>query len=385
MRRERVGSIRSSYTSAPIPAGAEDPRFLTEQIVTYLGNKRGLLSFIKPVFDAVLVESGRERLRGADLFAGSGAVARLMKGYCHELTVNDLEPYAAVLGRCYLANRSDLDSNRLADTHRTLTRRLDSGDLERGIIAELYAPADDDAIRPAERVFYTQRNARYLDTARRLIAELPAVDQPFFLAPLLYEASVHANTSGVFKGFYKDATTGIGRFGGTAENALSRITADIGLPFPVWSRYDTDLRVELGDAIDAARSLSSLDLVYLDPPYNQHPYGSNYFMLNLLCDYRRPATLSAVSGIPPDWNRSVYNRRASALDALEALVRAIDASHVVISFNSEGFVPIERMTAMLALAGRVDVLRTPYNTFRGSRNLRSRDLHVTEYLFVLRR
>jgi len=32
----------------------------------------------------------------------------------------------------------------------------------------------------------------------------------------------------------------------------------------------------------------------LDPPYNQHPYGSNYFMLNLLADYREPADVSAV-------------------------------------------------------------------------------------------
>ena len=366
------------------PPGAEDPRFLSEQLVTYLGNKRSLLAFIKPVFDAVLVESGRERLRGADLFAGSGAVARLMKGYCGELAVNDLEPYTAVLSRCYLANRSDLDTCRLTDTYRTLTSRLES-DLERGIIADLYAPADDGAIRPGERVFYTQRNARYLDTARRQIAELPADDQPFFLAPLLHEASVHANTSGVFKGFYKDAATGIGRFGGTAENALSRITADIRLPFPLWSRYECDVRVLVGDAIDAAGTLSPLDLVYLDPPYNQHPYGSNYFMLNLLCDYRRPATLSAVSGIPPDWNRSVYNRRATALDALDALVRAIDASHIVISFNSEGFIPIERMSAMLSSVGGVEVLKTPYNTFRGSRNLRNRDLHVTEHLFVLRK
>ncbi|WP_202985540.1 hypothetical protein [Thiospirillum jenense] len=36
----------------------------------------------------------------------------------------------------------------------------------RGFIAELYAPLADDAIQPSERVFYTHRNAKYLDTAR---------------------------------------------------------------------------------------------------------------------------------------------------------------------------------------------------------------------------
>lgn len=55
--------------------------------------------------------------------------------------------------------------------------------------------------------------------------------RPYFIAPLLAEASVHTNTSGVFKGFYKDRH-GVGKFGGTAGNALSRILGDISLPFP---------------------------------------------------------------------------------------------------------------------------------------------------------
>lgn len=376
---------RPPPTGADFGPDAEDPRFLSEQLVTYLGNKRSLLGFIAPVFETIRAETGRDRLRGADLFSGSGVVARLMKRFCSELIVNDLEPYAAVLNRCYLANRSAIDIPRLRDTYRSISSRLSSSALADGFISELYAPADDSRIQPGERAFYTRRNARYLDTARRLIAEMPEADQPFYLAPLLYEASVHANTSGVFKGFYKDAASGVGRFGGTAENALSRIMADIELPFPVWSHYDSRVTVLASDAGDAARALPPLDLVYLDPPYNQHPYGSNYFMLNLLTSYRRPEAASEVSGIPVDWNRSVYNRRSSALGALESLVRSLDASHVVISFNSEGFITLDQMSTMLSSAGRVEVLQTAYNTFRGSRNLRNRDAHVTEYLYVLRK
>ena len=56
--------------------------------------------------------------------------------------------------------------------------------------------------------------------------------------------------------------------------------------------------------------LPPVDVAYLDPPYNQHPYGSNYFMLNLLASGREPAAeeLSQVSGIPKNWNRSHYNK-----------------------------------------------------------------------------
>jgi len=65
-----------------------------------------------------------------------------------------------------------------------------------------------------------------------------------------------------------------------------------------------------GDNLDILRRYvkdETVDLIYLDPPYNQHPYGSNYFMLNLICTNERPHTLSKVSGIPGDWNKSQYN------------------------------------------------------------------------------
>ena len=61
----------------------------------------------------------------------------------------------------------------------------------------------------------------------------------------------------------------------------------------------------------------SFDLAYFDPPYNQHPYGSNYFMLNLVSSYERPNVekISRVSGIPKDWNRSVFNKKRFAKES----------------------------------------------------------------------
>jgi adenine-specific DNA-methyltransferase len=41
------------------------------------------------------------------------------------------------------------------------------------------------------------------------------------------------------------------------------------------------------------------------------------------------------------------------------------------------------MKNMLAALGSVEILETPYNTFKGSRNLSKRDIHVTEYLYLL--
>jgi len=364
----------------------ENPEYLSTQLITCIGNKRALLPFIG---EGVAIARGRlgkpagEGLDILDAFAGSGVVSRYLKREARRLVSNDLERYSEAVGRSHLANSGALDLPRLREVHAELVARLETGPLEAGFIAELYAPVDDADPRPGERVFYTRRNALFIDSARRLLEGLPAADRDFFLGPLLAEASVHANTAGVFKGFYRDARTGVGRFGGSKSDALARIRGPVALPFPVMSRFECEVEVRRGDALEAARAAGRLDVAYLDPPYNQHPYGSNYFMLNLVADYERPSAVSEVSGIPGDWLRSDYNARRGAKAALEALVEALDASFVLLSFNSEGFFTLEELRAMLERRGRVEVLERDHPVFRGSRNLHARGKRLSEYLFVL--
>ncbi|MDR2078938.1 MAG: DNA adenine methylase [Treponema sp.] len=255
--------------------------------------------------------------------------------------------------------------------------------LRRGLISGLYAPADENNIKPGERVFYTIRNAAYIDTARQLIDTVPESYQKYFLAPLLSEASIHANTAGVFKGFYKNKETGIGQFGGCNQDDLVRITGNIALPFPVFSNFDSDTIICAGDANRIIADVPEVDIAYLDPPYNQHPYGSNYFMLNLILNNKPPENISKVSGIPENWNRSNYNKERHAYAALTGLVTDIKAKYILVSFNSEGFITLREMKDMLGSIGRVEVLETKYNAFKGSRNLNNRDIHVKEYLYLL--
>ena len=316
---------------------------------------------------------------------GSGVVSRFFKAHASLLISNDLESYAAVTGRCYLRNRSTMDLAELARVVDDLNARVDTEPLPRGFIEELYAPRDESRITREDRVFYTKRNARRLDNYRRLIDSVPLDMRDMFLGPLLSRASVHANTAGVFKGFYKDRRTGVGRFGGSGSDALVRIMGEIRLDVPVLSRFECECIVLQEDANAAALRLKGLDLVYVDPPYNQHPYGSNYFMLDLLTRYERPEHISRVSGIPTDWQRSGYNVRAKSLPLLRELLETVDAPFLLVSFNNEGFITTDEMRGMLNRMGAVEVLETTYNAFRGSRNFYNRPIHVTEQLFLVER
>ena len=360
----------------------ETEAFLTSQIITYIGNKRALLGFIEAALEEVRKELHTDKLEIVDLFAGSGIVSRYFKQHARRLIVNDLEKYSYVINGCYLANKSEIDLAELEWWYTYLQRELEKG-LKSGFISELYAPRDANHISEGERVFFTPRNARYIDTARQLINEIPATIRHFFIAPLLTEASVKNNTSGVFKGFYKDRETGIGLYGGKNQDALSRITRDIHLPFPIFSNYDCVIELHCTDANTLVDKLPMVDLAYIDPPYNQHPYGSNYFMLNLINDYERPENISKVSGIPTDWNRSTYNKSKQACNALLDLCQRVKSRFLLISFNSEGFIKHEQMMELLSQVGSARVMEKKYNTFRGSRNLKDRELHVKEYLYLV--
>ena len=191
----------------------ENEAYLTRQLITYLGNKRALLDFIGRGVREVQSRLGRERLTFADVFSGSGVVSRFFKQWADHILANDLELYCSVISRCYLASP---DRTRLSEVHRALLRDMAAHPVTDGFIRRLYAPRDAGNIQKGERVFYTPENAVFLDTCRTAIGRLPADLQPYFLAPLLSEASVKCNTSGVFKGFYKDPRTGRGAWGGRA-------------------------------------------------------------------------------------------------------------------------------------------------------------------------
>lgn len=361
----------------------ENDAFLTTQLITYIGNKRALISDIEKEIEKIKSRLKKRKCVCLDLFSGSGIVARMMKRHSSLLIANDLEEYSQVINSCYLTNKSNFDDARY-DSYKSQIEDVFENARTEGIITKNYAPKNENHITKDDRVFYTRENAMRIDTYRKLIDEIVSPEmQNFFLAPLITEASVHVNTSGVFKGFYKDKNTGIGRYGGSGRNALSRICGRIELPRPVFSDFECAVKIHKENAVSLAEQLHKIDIAYLDPPYNQHPYGSNYFMLNLILKNEITAPASKVSGIVSDWNRSSFNKKNEALTSLEKIVANLDAKSIIVSYNSEGFISFDEMHEMLKKYGIVETVAIKYNTFRGSRNLAARDIHVTEYLFVV--
>ena len=391
-KRVRVGKkrlvIRPRVVSAPAPAPASEDEYVLQTMLTCLGNKRSLVCHIRDAADNVCKRLGKSRLRILDGFGGSGVVSRKLSYVASSLHYNDMEEYAYLMGKCSVETPTAAQRVRIAAHIGSMNDLAASGPYVRGFVSELYAPADTENIVSGERCFYTQENAQIIDTLRAYISNNVEDElQAYCLVPLLNKASIHANTSGVFKGFHSE--NGVGKWGGAAARCLPRIKGDIRLDVPVWNTIEPftgrATRSDINSLIDEFED-GSLDLVYLDPPYNQHPYGSNYFMLNLIASNVAPdpSTLSRVSGIPSTWNRSEYNYKKKAMEAMSELLKSSlrKSAYVLISYNDEGIISDEDWVSILE-PYNMELFETQYNAYRGSRNLAGRSDKVTERMYLV--
>lgn len=361
--------------------------YIEDQLITYLGNKRKLIGDIEKCVKNISKKLGKDRLTILEPFCGSGSVSRMLKLYSDKLVVNDLEDYCTTLAKCYLASPNKEQYEKIKKTVELMNRHKFSK-VAPSFVRRYYAPKDDKDIREGERVYYTQYNAHIIDTfAYHIFKHTPDSERCFYLAPLLTQCSVHTNTSGTFNSYHKK--DGVGHFGGRGENALTRILGEIELPMPVFS-YQPDTIVEVYNK-DANKLITELvekgewfDVAYLDPPYNKHPYGTNYFMLNIINRWNPEMEIpDNHRGQPDDWTRSKYNSFSECKRVFEELIKNIPASYVIISYNNEGILSEELLTEILERYGSISKQEIVYPTYKGCKNLASRNKDVLEYLWIL--
>lgn len=363
----------------------EKENFLSEQLITYIGNKRKLLDFIETAILNIKKDFSKNKISLLDGFSGSGVVSRLFKRHASFLYSNDLEYYSYIIGQCYLSNEKDVPLNEI-QKHIEVINKI-KNKFRKGIIQKFYSPENDKNIKKGERTFFTNQNAKIIDNAMNYIHSdtVSGAIRPFLLAPLLSEISIHTNTSGVFKGFYKNSKTGIGQFGGDGKNALTRILGEIKIEKPIFSNFSCDWKMYNEDINSLINNLPEVDVAYYDPPYNQHPYGSNYFMLNIVAKNEKPQDISDISGIPNNWNKSGYNKRKEAEIFLEDLIKNTKAKYIILSYNNEGLISLEKINTILSNYGDISIMEKDYNVFKGSRNLKNRDIKIKELLFILKK
>jgi len=291
-------------------------------MIKYLGSKRRLV----PVLGEICARS--EARTALDLFTGTTRVAQEFKRRGAHVTAVDTARYAELFAQCYVALDADaIDRRALAEAFADLADRPDVD----GYVTDVFC---------RKSRFFQPHNGVRIDAIRDAIEHdyRGSPLYPVLLTSLIEAADRVDSTTGVQMAYVK-------QWAPRSYNALELRVPEL-LP-----GAGVALRL---DARDAVTTVGGFDLAYLDPPYNQHRYFTNYHVWETLAAWDAPehygVACKRVDSRDPA-TKSVFNDRRAMPGALAQVIRDTDAAVVVVSYNNESWVTIEELVAMCAARG----------------------------------
>lgn len=364
--------------------------YLTKQIITYMGNKRKLLSNINTVVDEIQDILKKDNLIIGDGFSGSGITSRLFKTKANKLYVNDIAGYSKTLNNCYL---STPNNETIKKIHKYIDKANEiannNNDTKEPWISKHWSPNDDNNIKENERAYFTNNNGKRIDKIRDYIEKIPENIRDYIKAPLLVESSIHNNTNGQFSAFYKDGS--IGKYGGKKSTDIKRITKSIELPYPIFNKNNCDVEVSQSDTNNWVQNIPEVDIMYYDPPYNKHPYNIYYFLLDIINNWDKTIDIPNTNrGQPNERVKSSYNSSIHAESALINLLKNTKATYIILSYNDGGIISIPRLDEILKKykdVNKIPINHKVYNRLKGISNYkREKDYtDVKEFLYVIKK
>ena len=309
-------------------------------MIKYIGSKRTLVPRIVEIAAAVAAWGARTAGRSVarrssaataaraaptacDLFCGTTRVAQGLKRAGFIVTANDAATYAEILATTYVE----------ADARRVRKRALAAKVAHLNVL-----PGRDGYVTRMfceESRYFQPFNGRRIDAVREEIEQVAEgrVERAILLTSLMEAADRVDSTTGLQMAYLK-------QWAPRSFNAL-----ELRVPALIAGRG----RAVRADANAFAATMDEVDVAYLDPPYNQHSYHSNYHIWETLVRNDAPEAYG-IARKRTDCRevKSAYNSRARAWDAFESLVRTVRARHLIVSFSDEGFFSFDDISALLS-------------------------------------
>lgn len=307
-------------------------------MIKYLGSKRRLV----PVLGELLDQAGART--AADLFTGTTRVAQEFKRRGATVWAGDTARYAEVLARCYVqADGREVDRVELAQA----LDHLNALPGRAGYFTETFCLSS--------RYLQPSNGARVdaiRDALRDEFSSSPLF--PILLTSLLEAADRVDSTTGVQMAYLK-------RWSARSYRPLELRAPELMPGSGIAQR---------GDVLAVARALPEVDLAYLDPPYNQHSYLGNYHVWETLVAWDAPEHYGVAckrTECRDPAARSRFNSRRSIHAALAAVIEAVPARLVVLSYNDEAWVTLEQLVELCRCRGEVVVLAFDSPRYVGAR------------------
>lgn len=328
--------------------------------MNYIGSKVKLLSFIEK---SILSLIDKDCKVFCDLFAGTGVVGANFKQLGFKIISNDIQYYSYALNKQLICNHKELKFDNLID----IVPKLDLCEISQrkklicdyltknirpkeGFISKNYSPTKQN-----ERMYLTNSNARKCDAIRVKIEDwknnkLINDDEYFFLiASLIKSIDRYANVVSVYGAFLKKFK----------ENALKEF---IMRPH----RHilnDQEHKVFNEDANKLIKKIST-DILYIDPPYNNRQYATNYHLLETIARYDKPKIYGKTGLREYSEQKSKYCLKNESAGALKDLIEHAKAKYIFISYNNEGIIPQEMIKKFLQAKGEYGCFEIKYSRYK---------------------
>lgn len=331
----------------------------------YLGNKTSILSHIEKLLESKGLLN--KQMTFFDAFCGSGSVADYFKQYYNNIIINDNLTWSVIYTRGKIVAKS-CSFDKLGfdpfDFFNSNSNTL------HGFIYKNYSPS------MSSRMYFTSENAARIDYFRWQIedwkkkAQISYNEYCYLLACLIESVSNVSNTAGVYGAFLKKWDS----------RALKPIVFEkvesIDVIPPSIKAFNSKTEEIIGDV--------ECDILYLDPPYTQNQYGTQYHLLETLVLDDNPS-ISKVTGsrktapMRSDWSRDIKSHIL-----LDYVIAKTKAKHILLSYNNDGFMTKEFIEASLKRYGKPETYVCKKISYKKYQNWKSANKKEHfEYLFYI--
>ncbi|MDD3066180.1 MAG: DNA adenine methylase [Endomicrobiaceae bacterium] len=349
--------------------------------MNYIGSKLSLLRFLDESIEKV---AGKNCRVFCDLFAGTGIVGTHFKKKGYQVIANDIQYYSFVLNKQYIENHRPLKFKNLEEILPQLKKMpienrktavcefLSNLKGAEGFIYKNYCAGGTKG-KEHERQYFSDENGKKCDAIRIKIEEwknnksINNNEYYFLLATLIETIDKYANTASVYGAYLKKLKK-------TARKTIVLKPAELII-------NDKDHKVFNEDINQLIQKIEG-DILYLDPPYNQRQYATNYHLLETIAKYDNPEIHGKTGLRNYESQKSFYCSRSKVKTTFRNLIANAKVKYIFLSYNNEGLMTVNDIKEIMSTHGKYGYFAKAHSRFKADKN-ENRDYRAdktTEYL-----
>ena len=339
--------------------------------MNYIGSKFSILSYIDEVIENFTDQ--KKDITFCDIFAGTGVVSKYFKEKGYNIIANDIQYFSYVILKGLIENSDELKFEKLTKKHIDPFICLNGLNGKKGFIYKNYSLGGTKKGK-YQRLYFSDDNAKKIDAIRIKIEKwknkklINQNEYYYLLACLIEAADKVANTASVYEAFLKEMKS-------SAYKPIILNPLELVFKNKKYEIYNQDSK-KLIQNIKG-------DILYLDPPYNNRKYDTNYHILETIALYDNPKIKGKTGIRIDDTKKSNYCIKDKAVLELEDLIKNAKFKYVLLSYNDEGIIPMEKIEEIMKKYGNYKRYEKKHKRFKSDNSRSYKKDYTIEYIHCL--